>query len=555
MRIREEEKGRALVGLVAAVSLVMVPFAWFWTTGFDARSLTWWAWVRDHWVAVGYPPIPETAILVGALIVPGLVASWSPWGLRATTHGMAAWARWADLRPIAGKFGLEWRRRPAPGVVIGWWQGKFLTVGKAFHVQLFGPSRIGKTIGLIVPSLLNLTTRSVVVNDPSGDVAAATGAFRRTLGRVVELRWSEPSKDKFNPLSRAMLPADRALRGDLVDRQTAALIQDGDAFFKTSGQDGLAAVALYLVFKRELEGRDTSWGEVLSWVSTMRAAGSEMDGNEDPVRLALNDAADEATACKMPARVAEGLLRLAINDAKTRSNILATMLAGLRVFASDYVRAATESSTFSLSELRTGITTVYLIVPPAAQEVYGAVSALFLECLYQFLTARLPERDEKGVTLLLDELDFLPAVSLVGKGHSIVGKYDVQLVYGFQDRGQPEAKYGMPALKAMDTSTAIKVILTVGELTTAKWLSEYIGDRTEKRRQRSWQAGALDSSVSESEEGRRLVSSQAAMAIPEGRQIVLVQGRPHRPIDAHAAAAYRFRPFKKRLTAMERPRA
>ncbi len=555
MRVREEEKGRALVGVATAASVVALPFAWLFTTGFDIRSRVWWVWLRDYWVSAGHPPLAESVVLACVAAVPIMIAGMSPWALRSTTHGKAAWARWADIKGVAQKIGLEWRRSPASGVVIGRWHGRYLTVGKAFHVQLFGPSRIGKTAGLIVPSVLALTDRSVVVNDPSGDVAAATGNYRRSLGKVVELRWAEPSKDKFNPLSRDVLPADKSSRGDLVDRQVGALINEGDAFWRNSGQDALSAVALYLVFKREMEGCDTSWGEVLSWISTMRAAGVDIEGEDDPVRLALNEAADEATALKMPARVAEGLMRLAMNDAKTRNNILATVLSGLKVFASDYVRAATERSTFQLSELREGVSSIYLIVPPAAQEVYGAVSALFLECLYQYLTKGLPSSKERGVTLLLDELDFLPPVSLVGKGHSIVGKYDVQLVYGFQDRGQPEAKYGLPALKAMDTSTAIKVVLTVGELTTAEWLSKYIGDRTENRKQTSWQAGKMESSVSSSEEGRKLVSTQDAMSIPEGTQLVLIQGRPHRPIDAQAAYAFKYQPFKRRLKVIDRPRA
>jgi len=65
---------------------------------------------------------------------------------RVTTYGSA---RWAEIREIdqAGLLGND-------GVLIGRWRGSYLRRDGPEHVPCFAPTRSGKGVGLVVPTLL-----------------------------------------------------------------------------------------------------------------------------------------------------------------------------------------------------------------------------------------------------------------------------------------------------------------------------------------------------------------------------------------------------------------
>ena len=69
-----------------------------------------------------------------------------------TTYGSA---RWADC---ARRFGVRAFWRP-DGVVLGRFDGRYLRHDGPEHVMCFAPTRSGKGVGLVVPTLLTWPVR------------------------------------------------------------------------------------------------------------------------------------------------------------------------------------------------------------------------------------------------------------------------------------------------------------------------------------------------------------------------------------------------------------
>ena len=93
--------------------------------------------------------------------------------------GAAQWASWWRLKR-AGMF-------EKGGLFLGRSRGKDIYHNVEGHLFTIGGTGGGKSSGLVVPALLELTQGSVIVTDPSGELSAITMRHRSTLGDVVLL--------------------------------------------------------------------------------------------------------------------------------------------------------------------------------------------------------------------------------------------------------------------------------------------------------------------------------------------------------------------------------
>ena len=69
-----------------------------------------------------------------------------------------------------------------PGILIGRYRGRFLTLPGQLSVMLSAPTRSGKGVGVVIPNLLNWPD-SVVVLDIKGENYDVTAGYRAKRGR------------------------------------------------------------------------------------------------------------------------------------------------------------------------------------------------------------------------------------------------------------------------------------------------------------------------------------------------------------------------------------
>ena len=109
----------------------------------------------------------------------------------AVTYGSA---RWASAREVqaAGLLGAD-------GVVLGRLRRAYLRHNGPEHVLCVAPTRSGKGVGLVVPTLLTWPG-SAIVHDIKGENWRLTAGWRARFGRVLLFDPTNPNSSAYNPL-------------------------------------------------------------------------------------------------------------------------------------------------------------------------------------------------------------------------------------------------------------------------------------------------------------------------------------------------------------------
>lgn len=82
---------------------------------------------------------------------------------------------------------------------LGRFRGNYLRHDGPEHVVAFAPTRSGKGVGLVVPTLLSWTG-SAVIHDIKGENWQLTAGWRARFGHVLLFNPTDPRSAKYNPL-------------------------------------------------------------------------------------------------------------------------------------------------------------------------------------------------------------------------------------------------------------------------------------------------------------------------------------------------------------------
>src|SRR5215831_11556762 len=176
-------------------------------------------------------------------------------------HGSARWASERDIRAT----GLMDAQR---GVYVGAWCAEnsnrlhYLRHYGPEHILAFAPTRSGKGVGLVIPTLL-AWSESAVIYDIKGENWAKTAGFRAQQGHLC-FKFSpveEASSSRFNPLAEIRLFTDR----DVSDAQNIAnmLVRTGEdspqeRYWQNAAASITAGMILHVCYAAALEGRPAS---------------------------------------------------------------------------------------------------------------------------------------------------------------------------------------------------------------------------------------------------------------------------------------------------------
>lgn len=152
-------------------------------------------------------------------------------------YGSARWSEWEDVKQ-AGLLST------APdSVVVGAFKDnhgkiRYLRHSGPEHVLTFAPTRSGKGVGLVVPTLLSWN-ESAVVTDLKGELWALTAGWRQKYAenRVVKFEPASPDSVHWNPLDEIRF-GEAEVVGDVQNLATLIVDPDGkgleDHWAKTS---------------------------------------------------------------------------------------------------------------------------------------------------------------------------------------------------------------------------------------------------------------------------------------------------------------------------------
>lgn len=239
-------------------------------------------WAIGQWGAKWYHQYPEvfhragsvgiTAAgvgLIGLMVIKLVLANSSK--VNEYLHGSARWANKKDLEdsgllPRRRKWHEVLRRFPSAtsaGVYVGAWQDKrgkvhYLRHDGPEHVLTYAPTRSGKGVGLVVPTLLSWP-ESAIVTDLKGELWALTAGWRQKYAGNKVLRF-EPADANcqvfFNPLDEIRLGEGHEV-GDVQNLATLIVDPDGkglESHWQKTSQALLVGLILHALYRQLNEG-------------------------------------------------------------------------------------------------------------------------------------------------------------------------------------------------------------------------------------------------------------------------------------------------------------
>ncbi|MER9740818.1 conjugal transfer protein TraG [Mesorhizobium sp. M0187] len=511
---------------------------WFRVLGFPfylPPSFFWW------WY--GFDAYAPSIFVEGAFI-----AAFGGFACVAVAIGMSVWrareakkvetygsARWADKQEVkaTGLLGSD-------GVVLGRFDGAYLRHDGPEHVLCFAPTRSGKGVGLVVPSLLTWPS-SAVVHDIKGENWQLTAGFRAMHGRVLLFDPTNPKSSSYNPLLEV-----RRGEWEVRDVQNIAdILVDPEGslerrnHWEKTSHALLVGAILHVLYAEP----DKTLAGVAGFLSDpKRPIESTLSAMMKTAHLG------QAGPHPVIASAARELLNKSDNE---RSGVLSTAMSFLGLYRDPVVAEVTRRCDWRISDLIDDEhpTTLYLVVPPSDINRTKPLIRLILNQIGRRLTEDLQVR-AKGhrLLLMLDEFPALGRLDFFESALAFMAGYGLKSFLIAQSLNQIERAYG--ANNSILDNCHVRVSFATNDERTAKRVSDALGTATEMRAMRNYAGHRLSPwlghlMVSRSETARPLLTPGEVMQLPATDEIVMVAGAP--PIRAKKARYHEDARFRERI--------
>ncbi|MBB5684976.1 conjugal transfer protein TraG [Sphingobium boeckii] len=500
----------------------------------------WWY----HFDAYAPHVFDKAGALAGAsgFIGCGAAIAGSLWRARqscmVTTYGSA---RWATSREIKAE-GLH----GDAGVFLGRRGSHYLRHDGPEHVLTFAPTRSGKGVGLVVPTLLSWTG-SAVIHDIKGENWEVTAGWRSTFSHCLLFNPTDLLSARYNPLLEVRRGANEVrdvqnIADILVDPEGA--LERRNHWEKTS-HSLLVGAILHILYAEQ----DKSLARVAtflsdpqrSFVATLRRM---MTTNH------LGDA-DHPVVHPVVASAARELLNKSENE---RSGVLSTAMSFLGLYRDPTVAAVTSRCDWRIADLVDAAQPVslYLVIPPSDISRTKPLIRLILNQIGRRLTEKLEaERAKTGrhqLLMMLDEFPALGRLDFFETALAFMAGYGIRAFLIAQSLNQISKAYGEN--NAILDNCHVRVAFSTNDERTAKRISDALGTATEQRAMRNyaghrlapWLAHVM---VSRQETARPLLTPGEIMRLPATDEIILVSGLA--PIRAKKLVYYKDRNFRDRV--------
>ncbi len=152
-------------------------------------------------------------------------------------------------------------------MVLGYFKYKGKQTALMFDESLsalcVAPPGTGKTAGVVIPTILDCDTVSMIINDPKPELKQKTSAYRATIGPVFIMNWAgqdDPERGiyypSWNPLSPDHIPYNPEQRDLYIDAICKVLVPDAksgsaDPHWANTGRAGLSGLVNFIVSKVE----------------------------------------------------------------------------------------------------------------------------------------------------------------------------------------------------------------------------------------------------------------------------------------------------------------
>jgi type IV secretion system protein VirD4 len=550
---------RKTVAVLAVVSLFVTALAFVVATQYVASALayqprlgpplgsalgfhlyapwSWLAWDSDYGP---YAPavfrtakflclVPTSAVLL-PLVAVSLVAGRARAG--STAHGSARWATTQELAAAGLATGngvvlcqtadARYSRSEQRDGSIKWRlqrRGRLVTHAGPEHVIVFAPTRSGKGVGTVIPTLLSWLD-SVLVYDIKKELWTLTAGYRRKFSRCWRFEPTAKDSIRFNPLLEVR-------RGDNEVRDTqniADILVDPDGsekrdHWKTSAHTLLVGAILHVLYAES----DKS----------LRGVARFLSNPDRPIYHTFQYMLGTSHLPNGPHPVVAQCAREMMDKSDNElASVVSTAKTCVNLYNDPLIARNTSTSDFRITDLMQAADPVslYLVVPPSDIDRTRPLIRLLLNQIGRRLTERMEFGGERAfrhrLLFLLDEFPSLGKLSFFETQMAYLAGYGIKAFLIAQSLNQLEKAYG-PNNAILD-NCHVRMTYTANDDRTAKRISDLVGQQTHTKKQRSFSGGRFFGKVSESEQehARALLTPDEVLRLPYEDALLLVAGLP-----------------------------
>jgi type IV secretion system protein VirD4 len=539
---------KLLIGQIVVVFAIVLLGIWL-ATEWAAWRLAWQPGLGLPWLTIARWPIyrpwslfpwwyhfdayapqvfDRAGIIAGAsgFIGCGAAITGSLWRARqasnVTTFGSA---RWADRRDLARAGLLD-----DAGVFLGRSDGAYLRHDGPEHIMAFAPTRSGKGVGLVVPTLLGWTG-SAVIHDIKGENWALTAGWRSRFSHCLLFNPTDSRSARYNPLLEVRRGASEVrdvqnIADILVDPEGA--LERRNHWEKTS-HSLLVGAILHVLYAEE----EKTLARVATFLSDpQRSFAETLKRMMETNHLGTRDAPQ---VHPVVASAAREVLNKSENE---RSGVLSTAMSFLSLYRDPTVAAVTSRCDWRIADLIEGKQPVslYLVVPPSDISRTKPLVRLVLNQIGRRLTEQLHAGGDarpRKLLLMLDEFPALGRLDFFETSLAFMAGYGIRAFLIAQSLNQIEKAYG--EYNAILDNCHVRVAFATNDERTAKRISDALGTATEQRSMRNYAGHRLAPwlshvMVSRQETARALLTPGEVMQLPPSDELLLVSG--HSPVRA-----------------------
>src|SRR5262245_18913743 len=427
----------------------------------------------------------------------------------AATYGSARWAIRSEIQS-AGLLGPD-------GVVLGRFNQAYLRHDGPEHVLCFAPTRSGKGVGLVMPTLLTWPG-SCIVHDIKGENWSLTSGFRSRYGSVLLFDPTNRNSAAYNPLlevrrGECEVRDVQNIADVLVDPEGA--LERRSHWEKTSHSLLVGAILHVLYAERD---------------KTLAGVANFLSDPKRPIEVTLRammttSHLGEAGPHPVIASAARELLNKSENE---RSGVLSTAMSFLGLYRDPVVAQVTRQCDWLIRDLIEGErpTTLYFVVPPSDISRTKPLVRLILNQIGRRLTEDLHAKGRRHrLLLMLDEFPALGRLDFFESALAFMAGYGLKSFLIAQSLNQIEKAYG-PNNSILD-NCHVRVSFATNDERTARRVSEALGMATELRAMKSYAGHRLSPwlghlMVSRQETARPLLTLGEVMQLPADDELVLI---------------------------------
>ncbi len=411
-------------------------------------------------------------------------------------HGSARWAGKKDIQAA----GLLPRPRNflevvtgkdaaiSTGVYVGGWEDKdgnfhYLRHNGPEHVLTYAPTRSGKGVGLVVPTMLSWGA-SAVVTDLKGELWAMTAGWRKKHAKNKVLRF-EPATASgsvcWNPLDEIRLGTEYEV-GDVQNLTTLIVDSDGkglDSHWQKTAFALLVGVILHALYKAKDDGATAT----LPSVDAMLA-----DPNRDIGELWMEMATYGHVAGQNHHAIGSAARDMMDRPEEEAGSVLSTAKSYLALYRDPVVARNVSRSEFRIRDLMHSDdpVTLYIVTQPNDKDRLRPLVRVMVNMVVRLLADKMDFENGRPVAhykhrllMMLDEFPSLGKLQILQESLAFVAGYGIKCYLICQDINQLKSREtGYGPDETITSNCHVQNAYPPNRVETAEHLSRLTGQTT-----------------------------------------------------------------------------